>query len=257
MSQNNNLFAEERKEKIIELINENDKVYVPEMCDLFNVSPATIRNDLNDLEKAGRLKRTHGGAISITTFAAEPRADDKKAKNITRKEHIANNAINLINDGEIILIDTGTTTYQLAAIIHQRKNITVVTNDIEIAKEVENINGINIILLGGFLRKGFHCTVGHFNNIMLSEISVDKAFVAANGVDIGGGAYTPDIGQAENKKLMISSARNSYLLVDSSKFGRKSFIKFAEIDEFDAVITDNQIEEDELGELKKKVKVIL
>lgn len=249
VSDNKVLFAEERKKSILELLNQNDKVYVQEISRIFDVSPATIRNDLNELEKMGKLKRTHGGAISISNLGQELKSEEKKIRNINKKNRIAQKALELIQDEEIILLDTGTTVLELAKGLKAKRKVTIITNDIEIAKELEETSGINIILIGGMLRKGFHCTVGPFANKVLSEISVDKAFIAANGLDVDSGVYTPDTNQAEIKRMMISCARKSYLLCDSSKFGRKSFAKFANANEFDRIITDEFVDELEVKQL--------
>ncbi|MCT4597961.1 MAG: DeoR/GlpR family DNA-binding transcription regulator [Vallitalea sp.] len=250
------LFAEERKEQIIKMVNEKEKIYVPEMSRIFNVSTATIRNDLNELEKSGRLVRTHGGAISIQNSGLELNTEQKKVKNSNSKLLIATQALEFIENGDIILIDTGTTTYQLATLLKEKRNITIVTNDIEIALQLEEVTGLNVILVGGMLRKGFHCTLGPFANKILSEISVDKAFIATNGIDTETGLYTPDTNQAAIKECMISCAREKYLLCDSSKFGRKSFSKFADVSDFDFIITDKQIEEEEYEKLSRYTKVI-
>lgn len=250
------LFAEERKEQIIKMVNEHEKIYVPEMSKLFNVSAATIRNDLNELEKSGRLIRTHGGAISIQNSGLELNTEQKKIKNINSKYLIAQEALELIQDDDIILMDTGTTTYQLATLLKDKRNVTIITNDIEIALELEEVTGLNVILVGGMLRKGFHCTLGPFANKFLSEISVDKAFIATNGIDIETGLYTPDTNQAAIKENMISCAREKYLVCDSSKFGRKSFTKFANISDFDMIITDSYIEDEDYDQICKYTKVI-
>lgn len=250
------LFAEERKEQIIKMVNEKEKIYVPDLSNIFNVSTATIRNDLNELEKSGRLVRTHGGAISIQNSGLELNTEQKKIKHNTAKLLIAKEALQHIDNGDIILIDTGTTTFQLATLLKEKRSITIVTNDIEIALELEEVTGLNVILIGGMLRKGFHCTLGPFACKILSDISVDKAFIATNGVDTDTGLYTPDTNQAAIKEQMINCAREKYLLCDSSKFGRKSFAKFADIEEFDYVITDNNIENEEYEKLSKYAKVI-
>ncbi|MCT4687359.1 DeoR/GlpR family DNA-binding transcription regulator [Vallitalea sp.] len=250
------MFAEERKEQIIKMVNEKEKIYVPEMSNLFKVSTATIRNDLNELEKAGRLIRTHGGAISIQNSGLELNTEQKKVKNNTAKYLIAKEALKLIDSGDIILIDTGTTTYQLATLLTEKRNITIITNDIEIALELEEVTGLNVILVGGMLRKGFHCTLGPFANKILSEISVDKAFIATNAVDAKMSLYTPDMNQASIKQQMIACAREKYLVCDSTKFKRKSFSKFADISDFDIVITDDQIEDEDYNYMCKVTKVI-
>lgn len=178
------LFAEERKQKILDLLKEKSKLMVPELCSEFGVSPATIRNDLRELENAGLLKRTHGGAIKVSKTSFELNSYQKKVTNLNEKKAIARIAINYVEDGDTIALDTGTTTLELARLLSSRKNITVVLNDIEIAAYLENEQNIDVILIGGSLRKGFHCTVGPIAVRSLQGLYVDKAFMATNGISV-------------------------------------------------------------------------
>ncbi|MCG8483675.1 MAG: DeoR/GlpR family DNA-binding transcription regulator [Clostridia bacterium] len=248
--ESNIMFAEERKEKILNIAKKNQKVVVPELSELFNVSPATIRNDLNELEKEGKLKRTHGGAIYNKHIGYELKSEEKKVKNVEGKMKIAKAAFELIEDGDIILIDTGTTTYQLAKLLKDTKSVTVVTNDIEIAFMMEEYENIELILIGGDLRKGFHCAVGAFATQILSSIYVDKAFIGANTYSSEGGVATPNASQSENKAVMMKSAAKNYLLIDSRKFGERSFVKFADGSDFDMIITDDGLDEKYVSEFK-------
>ena len=169
------LFAEERKSRIIELLNENSKLVVPDLCDYFEVSPATIRNDLRELENGGLLKRTHGGAILNTKTGYELNSYQKGVKNLAAKQAIARYAVNLVDDGDTIAIDTGTTTLEFAKLLAGKNGITAVVNDIGIAKQLEENSDTNIILTGGILRRNFHCTIGPIAQKALEGLSVDKA----------------------------------------------------------------------------------
>lgn len=251
------VFAEERKETIIKMLAEHDKVYVQQLSEEFEVSSATIRNDLNELEKMGKLIRTHGGAISVETSGLELNTEQKKTKNLTNKGKIAMEAIKMISDGDIIILDTGTTTTEIAKLMHMRKNVTVITNDLEIALILEELNTITVIIVGGVLRHGFHCSVGMFAHSVLEQVTVDKAFMATNSLDIDTGLYTPDANQAETKKRMISVARERILVADSSKIGRRSFAKFANLKDFKFLITDDEIDQEAELKISEKVKLII
>lgn len=256
MAESKLVFAEERKEMIVQKLSDEDKVHVQELSENFSVSAATIRNDLNELEKAGKLVRTHGGAISTVTSGLELNSEEKKSKNQTNKSRIADKALNYILDGDIVLLDTGTTTLELAKKLNQKKSITVITNDLEIALIIEAYNGINVIVIGGMIRQGFHCTVGMFAHNLLKEVTVDKAFLGTNGMDLEAGLFTPDAGQAETKKSIISCAREAYLLCDSTKIGRKSFAKFADLNDFECIITDSDLDEESFIKISGQVEVI-
>ncbi|UCF92619.1 MAG: DeoR/GlpR transcriptional regulator [Desulfobacterales bacterium] len=236
---NGTLFAQERKLKIMELLAQNKKVTVAELCKFFNVSSATIRNDLRELDNNGQLIRTHGGAIIETKTGFEPMTAQKKDFDLRGKQLIAKAAINLIEDGDNIILDAGTTTLELAKLLYQKKNLTVVTNDLEIVRTLENFDTLHIILMGGMVRKNYNCTIGVQGQKMLSGLTVDKAFMGTHSFSIDKGATTPDINQAETKKAMIESAVKIILLCSHHKLGKASFAQFASLDEIDTLVIDN------------------
>jgi DeoR family fructose operon transcriptional repressor len=233
-----NLFAEERKIQIVELVNNRKKATVQELCDHFRVSSATIRNDLRDLERQNQLIRTHGGAMIKSQTGHEVRIDKRDVQRPQEKQRIARAAVKLIEDGDSIVVDTGTTTYELAVLLNQRRNLTVVTNDLKIALLLEQYDEVTVLLMGGILRRHFHSTVGDAGKRMLAELSVDKAFMGANSVSAAEGASTPDINTAETKRAMIGIASQVVLLCDSDKINRRSFAKFAEPEQIDTLVTD-------------------
>ncbi|MDQ0220721.1 DeoR/GlpR family DNA-binding transcription regulator [Peribacillus cavernae] len=249
-SESNTLFAEERKSEIVKLVNSKGKVLVPELVKYFNLSPATIRNDLRELEQLGLIKRTHGGAIRVETpkVAFEPVTQQKMVENVEQKRSIARAALNFIEEGDIIIFDTGTTILELAMSLKDL-NVTIIVNDIDIARCLEEYENIQVILIGGSLRKKFRSTIGPFAIKMLSEINVDKAFIAANGYSITRGCTTPDINQAEIKKKMIEVANETILLCDSNKMKKNSFIQFASPTEISTIITDKGIDQSDVEQI--------
>jgi DeoR family transcriptional regulator, fructose operon transcriptional repressor len=238
------LFVEERKIKILEHIEEHRKATVAELCERFRVSSATIRNDLRDLEATGRLIRTHGGAIVKSKTGLEP--DMSQRENLAAKRRIAEAAIRLVEDGDTVILDTGTTVLELARLLTQRRDITVVTNDLTIALALEEVDSVKVVLMGGMMRKRFHCTVfsGAPAAHMLSDLTVDKAFMGVNSFSCEKGASTPDISHAETKKHMMSIAAKIILMFDASKMGRNSFALFAPLDKVDTIVTDTIREDD-------------
>ncbi|HEC60873.1 MAG TPA: DeoR/GlpR transcriptional regulator [bacterium] len=240
------MFVEERKVKILEYIEENKKATVAQLCDNFKVSSATIRNDLRDLESSNLILRTHGGAMLKTKTGFELESDHRQIQNLEAKREIAQTALGLIEDGDTIILDTGTTTTELSGLLNKKHNLTVVTNDLGIALLLEEFDMVNVMLMGGILRKHFHCTLtfGTTGKTMLSGLTVDKAFMGVNSFSFKKGASTPDINQAETKKLMISIAATVILLCDSSKLGQTSFAQFATIEEIDTLVTNDMQESD-------------
>ncbi|RUQ32460.1 DeoR/GlpR transcriptional regulator [Peribacillus cavernae] len=260
---NNNkghLFAEERKNEIVEILNVQEKILVPELVDYFQVSAATIRNDLRDLEHDGLLKRTHGGALALVfpTVGFEKESEIKGYEYLTQKHAIAKKAFELVEEGDVIVLDAGTTSLEFARLLKEIKNITVVVNDLEIARCFDDSNGIQVLIIGGTLRKKFHCTVGQFATKTLSEINVDKAFLSTNSFSLEKGCTTPDVSQAEIKKVMSDIASQVIVLCDSSKIGITSFVQFVPAAEIDILITDNDINQITLQKLiDSDLKVIV
>jgi DeoR family fructose operon transcriptional repressor len=245
------LFAEERKLKIVDILHQRKKMTVTELAHLFHVSSATIRSDLRDLNERGQIIRTHGGAIIETGAGFEPDTEQKRDLNLAAKQEIARIAIELIKDGDTVIFDSGTTTLELAKLLGQRRRVTAVTNDFEIARVLEEMNAVSILMLGGEVRKRFHCTVGAAGIHMLAPLSVDKAFMGTNSLSISKGASTPNIQQAETKKAMIVCAKKVILLCSSRKLGKDSFAHFASLDQIDTLVLE-YIDEKEKFEFEEK-----
>ncbi len=248
---NEAMFAEERKSAIAQYIYKNKKSTVSELCALFKVSPATIRNDLTELENAGLLKRTHGGAIPNAKANYELNSSQKKVEHSREKEAIAKRAAAYVEDGDTIALDTGTTTLCLAKELASKKNLTVVTYDIEIAGFLEDNTDADIVLVGGRVRRGFHCSVGPLALKCLEGLRVDKAFVASNSVSIENGLTTPNLELAQIKTSLVTFAEEAFLLCDSSKFGRASFVRFADIRQVGTIITDKGLTAQHISELEQ------
>ncbi|MCF7942929.1 MAG: DeoR/GlpR family DNA-binding transcription regulator [Spirochaetia bacterium] len=233
------LFAEERRNRLVEYINEKHRVTSQELCEAFSVSSATIRNDLRELGEKGFISRTHGGAVSKSQTRFETKIERRLSDNLEEKRTVSRLALSLVEDGDTILLDSGTTLYELAKILYERHNLTIVTNDLTIAGILENNENCEILLVGGMLRKGFHCTLGSRENSILKSISVDKAFMGANSFSAKRGASTPDIAHAEIKREMIQIASQVILLCDHTKLERDSFMNFASPENIDILITDS------------------
>ncbi len=252
-----NLFSQERRNRIVELIHERKKVTVHELCQLLDVSPATVRGDLRDLDREGQLVRTHGGAMEKSRARFEEIISRRSAENLAAKQAIAAAARTYVSDGDTIILDTGTTTLELARLLTNAQQLTVVTNDLEIARILENAEGIEVLVLGGSLRKGYRCTVGPSGVRAVQDLRADTAFMATNSLSLEAGATTPDLQQAETKKAMLSVARKLIVLCDSSKLGRDSFARFAAMEQIDLLITDQLSDADRTAIENQGVEVVL
>lgn len=233
------MFAEERKSRIIEFINQNEKATVSQLCDKFDVSRATIRNDLNELNEKGLIKRTHGGAISTQSVNYEMNIIEREVHFQKEKEAIARHALTYVREGDCIGLDAGTTTYELAKLLTGFSRLTIVTYDLNIAAFLDSNTEHTVFLAGGEVRKRFHYLTGEAALRTLENLYLDVLFLAGNGVDAKRGLTTPNFDTARIKKCLIANSTHKILLADHSKMNNVSFTKYADISDVDVFITDS------------------
>lgn len=243
------MFAEERKIKIAKMISDGKSVKVSELAKLFNVSESTIRRDLMSLENRGNILRTHGGAVSNMNMQFEPSFFEKQEKNADRKAAIGEIAAGMINDGDTVIIDSGTTTQYIARYIKAKK-ITVITNSVTLSYELSNREDIEVITTGGMIRSNTKAMIGPIAEMTLKQFKVDKAFIGANAISIECGVTTPNIIEANTKKAMIEASKKVYIVADSSKFNEVTFAFVCSIKDIDAIITDSGLSEREAEEYR-------
>ncbi|EWG10008.1 DeoR/GlpR family DNA-binding transcription regulator [Cytobacillus firmus] len=236
------MLQDERTERIVQYINKQGFVKTNELIDLFKVSKPTIIRDLLKLEKDGSIIRTHGGAKSIhkgTNF--EPTHMTKEQTSYSEKESIAIKAKELVQPGETILLDSGTTTLMLAKQLVNFENITVITNDIKIAMCLSENDSIDLVVLGGQRRKGVYSLIGPLTESILNQLHVDKVFLGADAIDLQNGITNSNIDESNIKKTMLTIGNSIILLADSSKFNCAAFMKIDEVSAVHFIITDNGI----------------
>lgn len=246
------MFEEERLKKIAEYVQSRTRASVQELCELFNVSESTARRDLNELEKRKLLKRTHGGAVFLESVSFEPTYYEKEDKYRYEKERIAKKAAEFIEDGDSLIIDSGTTTLYLASELSRFKDLTVVTNSINLITKLSDMPNINIMSTGGTLRKNTMALAGPAAEQSLEKIRVDKAFIATNGIDITFGLTTPNVVEASIKQKMMNAAEQNFILADHTKIGHVSFAKFGDVSEIDACVTGDELSEKQLMEFERR-----
>ncbi len=231
------MFADERKTRILFLLSQSQSILVSDAATSLGVSETTIRRDLQDLEEQGLLKRTHGGAIALEMASFEPSMIEKADFHAEQKMQIAKQAVAMVQKGDTLLLDSGTTTLQMARILPDQ-DLTVVTNSLPIGSELARRKNIKLIMLGGELRSNTEALVGAFCEMMLQTIHVDKVFLGANGIDPSRGVTTPNIAEASIKRAMVQAGRQIILVADHSKFGQIHFAKICDIRDISCIITD-------------------
>jgi DeoR family transcriptional regulator, fructose operon transcriptional repressor len=232
------MFAEERKQRILAALQRRPAVRIAELGRALRASHASVRRDLADLERAGLLKRTHGGAVSASLAAFELSVAEKQDHYLSEKIAIAALAANLIQQGDTVFLDAGSTTRQIARELNDRRGITVVTNALNIAWELAPTD-VELVLTGGQLRRGILSQVGPLAEQAIAALHVDKLFLAANGVDVEKGVTTPNLLEAQTKRAMVGRATEVILVADRSKFGRVTFGRICALERLHAVITDD------------------
>lgn len=229
-----------RRKSILEMVNENSEVFVDELSKLFKVSEVTIRNDLDQLEKKQLLIRARGGAMKFEgRVGIDLELSSKDKINLNEKISIGKKAAELVKDGDIILVDSGTTTAEMVKNLENVKNLTVITNAINIVILLMNRPNINLIIPGGFLRQNSQSLVGPMAEKGLKNLNVDKVFLGADGFDTSLGLYTPNLEEAQFNEKMIQISDEIIALIDSSKFARRSFAFFCNVGDIAKVVTDS------------------
>ncbi|PJE78283.1 Glucitol operon repressor [invertebrate metagenome] len=248
----------ERREAIVRLIRHKGLARVEELADQFKVSSVTIRNDLNYLDKKGFLLRSHGGAMALDDVVTEMHFDDKGTVNTAQKEAIGIAATQLVNDGESIILDSGTTTQHLARHLGNGKNLVVMTNGLNVASELVKTSGIEIMMTGGTLRSKSRSFYGSQAEDALKQYRFDKLFLGVDGFDIVAGLTTHFDREATLNRVMCDVSSEIILLADSSKFGRKGYHFIRSFGAFHTLVTDKGIPADYLtGMQRQGVKVII
>ena len=250
------MFPEERKSKILNSLNKYGKVKVSDLSQQYEVSEVTIRRDLQELEEDEMIKRVHGGAVLNGNTKFEPTFSEKIDKFYDEKESIGKLAASIIVDGDTIALDAGTTTISIARHITAR-NITVLTNSVDVAYELAKRREVEVIITGGTLRWETRAMVGPLADNVLKNFRVDKSFIGTNGLSVINGATTPNINEANTKREMIKIAKQTIVVCDHTKFGTVYFAKIADLESVDIIITDKQIDNDVLEEFEEKgVKIM-
>lgn len=237
------MLAIERRNKILGILQEEKRVVVSDLSGLFDVTEETIRRDLEKLEKEGLAKKTYGGAIINESSNVDLPYTVRKKANVLNKQCIAEIISDLIEDGDHIMMDASSTAVYVAKHLKNKKNITLITNSIEILLELSDVAGWKVLSTGGTLKEGSLSLVGYQAEKMISTFHVDKAIVSCKGVDIKRGITDSNEMDAQIKKLMLDSANKKILAIDNSKFDKISFTQISDLADIDILITDSEPED--------------
>lgn len=231
----------ERHQKIINKVKEEGQIKVIDLCNELNVTSVTIRKDLKLLEDKGLLYRIHGGATLNNPYTTDRPVNEKEKINLKEKVRIGMAGAKLIKANDSILIGSGTTVVALAKNIQPKEDLTVITSALNVALELTNHAEIEVIQLGGVLRKSSSSVTGHYAESILSDFSCSKFFLGVDGIDMNFGLTTANVMEAHLNRQMIKASQKTIVLADSSKFGKRGFGRIGGFEDIDEIITDKRI----------------
>lgn len=243
------LKTSHRRKEILQFIQNEERGEVSYFSKHYNVSEVTIRNDLSYLEQQGCVKRCYGGALLNRQFAFERSLNDKKRLNSNVKAKLGAYAASLIDDGDRIILDSGSTTEQIAYNFSEKKDLVVMTNGINIAYHLANQSNVTVMVAGGTMRENSYSVHGVGGEDFLTGFRFNKLFLGVDGFDKLAGVTTPHQGEADINRKMVEAAQMVIAVTDSSKFDRQSFCLIARPEQLSMLITDDGIPQDYVDEL--------
>ncbi|MFD1675930.1 DeoR/GlpR family DNA-binding transcription regulator [Alicyclobacillus fodiniaquatilis] len=243
--------ASERRRTITELAKKNKELTIEQLQLQFGVSDVTLRRDLDILESQGYLRRVRGGAVLNSSPQLEIRLQEKLGQNNALKREIAKVAASLVEDGQVVMLSGGTTTQYIARELCQKKDITIVTPAINIATEVVGYDTVNLVVIGGIVRRNSYVASGHMADEALITMNADYAFVGVDGVDILAGFTTPNLMESRTDRTMLHTVTQPVIVADHSKFEKVAFSPVARLDEVALLITDSEAPENYIEQLQE------
>lgn len=234
------MLVEERRRHIVEMVEQKGRATVDELARHFDISAVTIRGDLEALSRAGKITRSHGGALPAAVARIDTPLPIKETRRLAEKRRIGATAAKLINDGETVILDSGSTTVEIARHIRQRKwqSLTIITNALNIALELSGLAGVRVMMLGGLLRPTSYSLAGPDAEKALSNLTADRLFLGVDGLDPQVGVTTPDPQEASLNALMVDVSREVVAVLDASKLGQRCLSRIAAVEDIHLVITD-------------------
>lgn len=230
---------EERRNKLLELVRERGFASLPELASSLQVSESTIRRDLDYLEEVGSAKRTHGGVFYTGHAPKLPHFEERQPAQWEKKKAIAREAARLIDDGDTVLLDGGSTTYEVARLLVGRP-LQVVTNSLPVANLFASSATTDLVLVGGYVYPRTGVSLGPYANEMLSRVNVRRTVLSVAGVTERG-YFNSNLLLVETERVMIQAADEVIVVADSTKFGRQSLALLSELNEIDYLVVDHEI----------------
>jgi DeoR family transcriptional regulator of aga operon len=252
------LLNTERQQQIAQFIREYKRATVAELSERFDVSEATIRRDLEKLDSEGEIQRAHGGAVAVERAAPEPPVVHRMVENEEEKRRIGRAAAQLVQDGDIIFLGSGTTTLEVARNLDDKKNLTVITNALNVVNQLAGKQNITVIVTGGLFRHSELSLIGHITEQALRELCANKVIMGIRAISIEEGLTNDYLPETMTDRAIIQFAPEVILVADHSKFGKASTALVAPITSLQKIVTDAGISPQIVADLRARgIEVIV
>jgi DeoR family transcriptional regulator of aga operon len=239
----------ERQNKILQWINQRNRITIGEVCENYAVSEATARRDLELLASTGKVQRVHGGAIAIDKAPPELPILQRQVDQIYEKQRIGRVAASLVKDGETVFLGSGTTVLEVARNLKDRRNLTVITNSLPVVILLSDYPNITIVGVGGLLRPSEFSFIGHMAEQALAEIRVDKVFIGVRAINVKEGLTNDYLPETLTDRAILNIGRENIVVADHTKFGRTSTVLLVPIGCIHTIITDNATPDEVVKEI--------
>ncbi|WP_026884767.1 DeoR/GlpR family DNA-binding transcription regulator [Clostridium akagii] len=250
------MLPSERQKKFLDLLSIKDVIAISDFMEEFSISIETVRRDLSILEKQGKIEKVYGGAKLKKPLLSEPAMEERMVHKLKEKDLIGKKCSELINDGDCIFIDSGSTTYHIAKYIRNKKNLTIITNSIAVVNELITTD-FEIIIIGGKIRQEERSVVTYDYIFNFSELNIQKSFICAGGITAENGISDFNMQEVVTRKKIIERSKTIYVAADSSKFGRDVMISIAPLDKIDFIITDSSLSKNLINSFKKSKTLLI
>lgn len=236
------MLASDRRDQLLAIVRQRGFASLPELASELEVSESTVRRDLELLEQGGNAKRTHGGVFYTGDTPQFPHFRDRQSSQWNKKQAIAQRMAELIDDGDTVLLDGGSTTYEVARLLAGRP-LQVVTNSMPVANLLASNTNIDLVILGGYVHSRSGTTMGPYAKNMLEQINVRKAILSVAAINEEG-LYNSNVMQVETQQSMIAAADEVAIVADSTKFGHRSLTFVCKLNEIERMVVDNDLSDD-------------
>ena len=248
----------DRQRRILEYINQNRTARLQELALYFHISEATARRDLDELSRQGAIIRTHGGAMRVEKSTAyETLYQERMNQQQPEKERIAIRAAQMVKNGDTVFIDAGTTAFSIAKALSHLERITIITNDLFTAAQLELKPSCKVMVTGGMRRSGFHELVGAVAEDFIRSTHADIAFIGVDGIDLMGNVCSSNFEEMGVKRMMLRTANRSVIVADHQKIGHTALVRICDLKDADLLICDNGIPSEQLKKLRKVARDII